>query len=204
MLPTDPVTDADRRARCHRNPAYMIYTSGSTGLPKGVVVTHTGLSTSRPRRPPELVSPRIAGAAVLVGQLRRLGVRDAAGLQRWRDDGGRPARGVRWRATSSDLLREQRVTHIITAPTVMGTVDPRLNDLEAVVVGGDVCTAGPGRAVGAVCTVHQQLRTDRDDHRYHAGAAHGGRTDHHRRADPGSSAAVLDRQLRAGAGRGGR
>lgn len=28
----------------NENPAYVIYTSGSTGLPKGVVVTHAGLS----------------------------------------------------------------------------------------------------------------------------------------------------------------
>ncbi|MFC7446984.1 amino acid adenylation domain-containing protein, partial [Rhodococcus daqingensis] len=42
---TAPVTDSDRVDPVSvANAAYMIYTSGSTGLPKGVVVSHVGLS----------------------------------------------------------------------------------------------------------------------------------------------------------------
>lgn len=41
-----PVDDAERRTRLsYDDPAYLIYTSGSTGVPKGVVVSHRGLSS---------------------------------------------------------------------------------------------------------------------------------------------------------------
>ncbi|GIF09357.1 non-ribosomal peptide synthetase [Actinoplanes siamensis] len=44
--PTTEVTDADRRTALRpAHPAYVIYTSGSTGLPKGAMVTHTGVSS---------------------------------------------------------------------------------------------------------------------------------------------------------------
>ncbi|MFE6925793.1 amino acid adenylation domain-containing protein [Nocardia sp. NPDC057663] len=43
--PAGPVTDAERVSPLHAgHPAYLIYTSGSTGVPKGVMVTHAGLS----------------------------------------------------------------------------------------------------------------------------------------------------------------
>ena len=123
------------------NPAYMIYTSGSTGTPKGVVVTHSGLATFGAAARPELgltaqsrmlrfssasfdasifemLQAFSAGAAMVVAPPDTLGGDDL----------------VR-------LLRRHRVTHIVSAPTVLTTVDPAgLGDLEAVVVGGDVCT----------------------------------------------------------------
>ncbi|HXO39076.1 MAG TPA: amino acid adenylation domain-containing protein, partial [Candidatus Acidoferrum sp.] len=44
---SDPI-DSDRvRPLSSYHPAYVIYTSGSTGLPKGVVVTHAGVSSLR-------------------------------------------------------------------------------------------------------------------------------------------------------------
>ncbi|MFE3289809.1 amino acid adenylation domain-containing protein [Rhodococcus sp. NPDC059234] len=141
-LPTDPVTDADRRRHLAvGNPAYVIYTSGSTGLPKGVVVTHAGLANFAAAARPELgitSSSRVlrfssasfdasvfemvqafsAGATMVVAPPEVYGGDDLV-----------------------DLLRSQRVTHIISAPTVLGSVDPSgLADLTAVVVGGDVCT----------------------------------------------------------------
>ncbi|WP_232433729.1 AMP-binding protein, partial [Rhodococcus sp. AW25M09] len=44
-LSGDKIATTDRVSILRaNNPAYIIYTSGSTGLPKGVVVTHTGLA----------------------------------------------------------------------------------------------------------------------------------------------------------------
>ncbi|MFW2236823.1 amino acid adenylation domain-containing protein [Rhodococcus opacus] len=147
------IGDVDRRAPLSiRHPAYMIYTSGSTGLPKGVVVTHSGLSNFAAAARPELgidhesrmlrfssasfdasvfemIQAFSAGATMVVAPPEVHGGSDLV-----------------------DLLSEQQVTHIITAPTVMNTVDPRgLEHLEAVVVGGDVCTPDLVERFGQVC-----------------------------------------------------
>ncbi|WP_081276485.1 non-ribosomal peptide synthetase [Rhodococcus opacus] len=151
--PSTTINDVDRRAPLSiRHPAYMIYTSGSTGLPKGVVVTHSGLSNFAAGARPELgihhesrvlrfssasfdasvfemIQAFSAGATMVVAPPEMHGGSDLV-----------------------DLLSEQQVTHIITAPTVMNTVDPRgLEHLEAVVVGGDVCTPDLVERFGQVC-----------------------------------------------------
>ena len=52
----------------------------------------------------------------------------------------------------TELLRSERVTHIISAPAILGTVDAAdLPDLEAVVVGGDVCPPDLVRRFGPIC-----------------------------------------------------
>nr|EJI95569.1 non-ribosomal peptide synthase domain TIGR01720 domain protein [Rhodococcus sp. JVH1] len=147
------ITDWDRRAPLSvHNAAYMIYTSGSTGVPKGVVVTHNGLANFAATARPELGITResrvlrfssasfdasvfemiqafSAGATMVVAPPEMYGGSELV-----------------------DLLREQRVTHIISAPTVLNTVDPGgLEQLEAVVVGGDVCTPDLVERFGAVC-----------------------------------------------------
>ncbi|MGN0121824.1 MAG: amino acid adenylation domain-containing protein, partial [Rhodococcus sp. (in: high G+C Gram-positive bacteria)] len=141
-LPSDADVEVVRSRAVPENPAYMIYTSGSTGTPKGVVVSHLGLATFAADARPELalgtdsrmlrfssasfdasifemLQAFSAGAAMVVAPPHVLGGDELV-----------------------DVLRTHRVTHIVSAPTVLNTVDPAgLPDLEAVVVGGDVCTA---------------------------------------------------------------
>ncbi|MBZ5520986.1 MAG: amino acid adenylation domain-containing protein [Acidobacteriia bacterium] len=132
------------RALLPRHPAYVIYTSGSTGLPKGVVVTHSGLpslaSTSSERFRIsensrvlqfaslnfdvslwELVMALTSGAAlVLVG-------------------------GERSGAPLHELLVTQRVTHAVLPLGVLATLEEH-GDLpvECLINGGE---ALPGEVV---------------------------------------------------------
>nr|WP_068279790.1 non-ribosomal peptide synthetase [Aldersonia kunmingensis] len=137
-----PVTDPDRLAplRTH-HPAYVIYTSGSTGLPKGVTVTHSGLGglvevandlyqMSSAGRFLHICSPSFDPsvlewtAAFYVGATLVIVPPEIIGG-----------------AELGELLKDERVTHTIITPAVLGTVDPAgITDLEVVSVGGDVTT----------------------------------------------------------------
>ncbi|MCM6775416.1 amino acid adenylation domain-containing protein [Nocardia sp. CDC159] len=138
---TNPVTDTERHYPLRiSHPAYLIYTSGSTGAPKAVVVTHAGLaslaheqmhlfgvtdsartlhfsSPSFDASVLELLLGFAAGATIVVA----------------------PA-GMYGGAELAALLREERVTHAFITPAALATVPPEgLDELEAVIVGGDAC-----------------------------------------------------------------
>ncbi|MDJ0392784.1 amino acid adenylation domain-containing protein [Rhodococcus sp. G-MC3] len=122
------------------NPAYVIYTSGSTGLPKGVVVTHSGLaalaaeqlerygltaaartlhfaSPSFDASVLELLMAVVAGSTMVIAPTDVYGGRELAGF-----------------------LRRERVTHAFVTPAALASVDPEgLDALEVVVVGGESC-----------------------------------------------------------------
>ncbi|MBB5917007.1 amino acid adenylation domain-containing protein [Nocardia transvalensis] len=140
-FPDTPVGDTDRHHPLRvAHPAYLIYTSGSTGTPKAVVVTHAGLASlaheqkhlfgvTDSARTLHFSSPSFdasvlemllgfaAGAAVVVA----------------------PA-GVYGGAELAGLLRTERVTHAFVTPAALATVpSDGLDDLEAVIVGGDAC-----------------------------------------------------------------
>ncbi|MFF2113555.1 amino acid adenylation domain-containing protein [Rhodococcus koreensis] len=136
-----PVADQHRvRSLRVEHPAYVIYTSGSTGRPKGVVVTHQGLanlareirnnyavsahsrvlhfaSPSFDTALVEVLAAAISGAALVVAPPEVYGGLELAAL-----------------------LRAEHITHLLSTPSALATVDPTgLDDLELVLVGGEVC-----------------------------------------------------------------
>ncbi|MFI9504597.1 amino acid adenylation domain-containing protein [Nocardia sp. NPDC052566] len=138
----DAVTDADRLAPLSiSHLAYVIYTSGSTGLPKGVAVTHAGLgglvghsvdllrlepehrmlhvcSPSFDQSLEEIATACYTGATLVIAPPELLGG-----------------------AELHELLRDERVTHTIITPALLGTVDPAgLHELAVVSAGGEAVT----------------------------------------------------------------
>ncbi|MGW5450480.1 amino acid adenylation domain-containing protein [Nocardia sp. NPDC003979] len=137
--PAHPVSYADRvRTLDERHPAYLIYTSGSTGKPKGVVVTHTGLAplvaaerehygVTADSRVLHVCSPNFdvsvlelllafsAGATLVIAPPQVFGGYELA-----------------------DLLRRERVSHMLITPGALESVEAAdLDDLKVVVVAGD-------------------------------------------------------------------
>ncbi|MEV5838185.1 amino acid adenylation domain-containing protein [Nocardia sp. NPDC052112] len=137
--PAHPISYTDRVRRLdERHPAYVIYTSGSTGRPKGVVVTHGGLAglvaaqrdqygVTGESRVLHVCSPNFdvsvlelllafsAGATLVIAPPSVFGGTELA-----------------------DLLRRERVTHMLITPAALESVDPDgLDELRVVVVAGD-------------------------------------------------------------------
>ncbi|WP_405179559.1 amino acid adenylation domain-containing protein [Nocardia sp. NBC_01377] len=137
--PEHPISYTDRvRPLDERHPAYVIYTSGSTGKPKGVVVSHTGLAglvaaerehygIDGQSRVLHVCSPNFdvsvlelllaftAGATLVISPPSVFGGFELA-----------------------DLLRRERVTHMLITPGALESVDAAdLPDLRAIVVAGD-------------------------------------------------------------------
>ncbi|MGW0177078.1 amino acid adenylation domain-containing protein, partial [Rhodococcus sp. NPDC003322] len=136
-----PVTDADRiRPVRLENPAYVIYTSGSTGVPKGVVITHTGLANfadyqrtdyriTAADRTLHIASPSFD---ISVNEMLLAGAAGATMVVA-------PAT-VFGGVELGELLRRQRVTHVLITPAALASVESSdLPDLRVVAVGGEAC-----------------------------------------------------------------
>ncbi|MEU4706191.1 amino acid adenylation domain-containing protein [Nocardia salmonicida] len=139
VRPAHAVSYADRvRPIDERHPAYVIYTSGSTGKPKGVVVTHAGLATlvaaerehfgvEPDSRVLHVCSPNFDVSVLEL--LLPFGVGATLVISPPRVFGG---------FELSDLLRRERITHLLITPGALESVDPAgLPDLATVIVAGD-------------------------------------------------------------------
>jgi amino acid adenylation domain-containing protein len=151
---TDP-TDTDRTTPLlPQHPAYVIYTSGSTGAPKGVVVSHAGVSS------------------LAAAQINRLGLEAGSRVLQfasatfdasfWELCMGLLSGAALVVASAEELLpgaplialaREQRVTHATLPSSVLAVLptEDGLSSTMTVVVAGEACSAdlvanwAPGR-----------------------------------------------------------
>ncbi|MFD6273353.1 amino acid adenylation domain-containing protein, partial [Nocardia asteroides] len=135
----EPVTDADRNGAVRTtNTAYMIYTSGSTGLPKGVVVSHTGVAN--------FAAAQVAQFG-LGSDARTLAFAspsfDASILEFLLAVGSAGALvitpvGVVGGEELAEIIVGQELTHVFLTPLVAASMEPAaLAGLEALIVGGD-------------------------------------------------------------------
>ncbi|MFD3507485.1 amino acid adenylation domain-containing protein [Nocardia sp. NPDC058666] len=139
VRPAHAVSYADRVRPIHEaHPAYVIYTSGSTGKPKGVVVTHAGLASlvaaegehfdvHADSRVLHVFSPNFDGSVLEL--LLAFTVGATLVISPPRVFGG---------FELAQLLRRERVTHLLITPGALGSVEPEgLPDLSTVIVAGD-------------------------------------------------------------------
>ncbi|WP_446222507.1 amino acid adenylation domain-containing protein [Nocardia sp. IBHARD005] len=134
------ITDAERVAPLRpQHPAYLIYTSGTTGVPKGVTVTHSGLTdlTAAHRdalriesgsRAVHVASPgfdvSVAELLLALGATLVIAPSDIYGG----DELG-------------ELLDRERISHVLITPSALSTIDHTrwpLTDLRYLVVGGEL------------------------------------------------------------------
>ncbi|WUD57928.1 amino acid adenylation domain-containing protein [Nocardia sp. NBC_00511] len=135
----EPVTNADRvRPLRAEHPAYAIYTSGSTGLPKGVVVTHTGLAAlTEEMRERFAITPesRVLHVATpsfdasIMELLMALGAAATLVVTVPEVYGGEDLGG---------LIAREQVTHGLITPSVLASLDPaQLSAMEVIIGGGE-------------------------------------------------------------------
>ncbi|WP_162911639.1 non-ribosomal peptide synthetase [Streptomyces koyangensis] len=142
MVPMDDERTVTPR-RSLAQTAYVIYTSGTTGRPKGVAVTHAGLSALAATQVERLG----IGSDARVLQLSSVGF-DASVTELLMvcGSGGRlvlPSPGPLAGDALVGFLAEHRISHTLIPPSVLATLPEgaaeELSDLETLVVGGEVC-----------------------------------------------------------------
>ncbi|MFC3964493.1 non-ribosomal peptide synthase/polyketide synthase [Nocardia jiangsuensis] len=137
--PGHPVSYEDRVRPLHaEHPAYLLYTSGSTGRPKGVVVTHAGLGALvaherdhydvRPgSRVLHICSPNFDVSVLELLLAFATGSTLVIAPP-----------GVFGGFELADLIRRERVTHMLITPGALESVDPGgIDSLRSVMVIGD-------------------------------------------------------------------
>ncbi|PPK68806.1 non-ribosomal peptide synthetase [Actinokineospora auranticolor] len=119
--------------------AYVIYTSGSTGVPKGVLVTHSGLANlayAHIERMAVTSSSRVLqlsaiGFDAIVSELYMALL--AGGTLVLPDAASMPPR-----VTLGDTLRRWGITHLTVSPSILAVEDDLPDTLRTVLTGGEV------------------------------------------------------------------
>ncbi|WP_139331213.1 non-ribosomal peptide synthetase, partial [Mycobacterium sp. IS-1264] len=137
----DPITDADRLAPLGAdNGAYVIFTSGSTGVPKGVAVSHAGLSGMAAAQ--RTVFGLGADARVLMVAAPTF---DASVFEMLWAAGSVAAVVVAppdlyGGQALTELLEDQQVSAAVVTPSVLSSLDPaRLETLNVLATMGEAC-----------------------------------------------------------------
>ncbi|MGW0636130.1 non-ribosomal peptide synthase/polyketide synthase [Nocardia salmonicida] len=138
---SDPVTDVERvRPLRTEHLAYVIYTSGSTGLPKGVLVTQSGIAgfaaeeTARMFGSADARVLQVGSPSFDISVMEFLLAVDSAATLVIAPLGRHVGDEL------AQLLSEQRVTHALMTPSGLAVLDPaRLDALRMVMVGGEAC-----------------------------------------------------------------
>ncbi|MGC0365273.1 amino acid adenylation domain-containing protein [Rhodococcus sp. 27YEA15] len=139
LLTADAEPSYERRAGLRAdNPAYVVYTSGTTGMPKGVVVTHSGLANlvaeqrstlvlTRRSRVLQVASPSFDASIFEI--LMATGVAGTLIVSPPAVFGG---------VDLAELISREGVTHAVMTPAVLATIDPcALDTLEMVLSAGE-------------------------------------------------------------------
>ncbi|ATL69942.1 non-ribosomal peptide synthetase [Nocardia terpenica] len=120
--------------------AYVIYTSGSTGVPKGVLVTHSGLGNlarAHIERLGVTSSSRVLqlsaiGFDTMVSELTMALL--AGGTLVLADAESMPPR-----MTLGDAARRWGITHVTVSPSVLAVEDDLPDSLETLLTAGEIC-----------------------------------------------------------------